>query len=97
MRSYALRARVLPRLGRLPPGQALDDWLNGVYFHDDEDRLERVEALRPFGYHHFLALGAGRDLSRVYLAFSEQVVPSGDGRVGCLSAGSLRLAPLEQR
>jgi hypothetical protein len=49
-------------------------WLNGVYFHDDEDRLERVEALRPSGFHHNLALCAGRDLTSVYLDFSTQIV-----------------------
>ena len=60
--------------GQIKPGQALDDWLNGVYFHDDEDKLERVDALRPFGMHHYLALGAGRDLSSVYLGFATYLI-----------------------
>jgi hypothetical protein len=60
--------------GQITQGQALDDWLNAVYFHDDEDKLERVEAFRPFGFHHHLALGAGRDLTEVYLGFSNHIV-----------------------
>ena len=52
----------------------MEDWLNGVYFHDDEDKLRRVEALRPFGFHHHLALCAGRDLSSIYLGFSTHIV-----------------------
>ena len=59
---------------QIKPGQALNDWLNGVYFHDDEDKLERVDALRPFGFHHHLALCAGRDLTSVYLGFSTHIV-----------------------
>lgn len=60
--------------GQVRQGKALDDWLNGVYFHDDEDKRGRVEALRPFGFHHHLALCAGRDLSEVYLGFSTYIV-----------------------
>jgi hypothetical protein len=60
--------------GQVRPGHALEDWLNGVYFHDDEDKLGRVETLRSFGFHHHLALCAGRDLSRIYLGFSTHVV-----------------------
>ena len=60
--------------GQVRPGHALEDWLNGVYFHDDEDKLRRVEALRPFGFHHHLALCAGRDLSSIYLGFSTHIV-----------------------
>jgi len=60
--------------GQIKPGDALDDWLNGVYFHDDEDRLQRVDALRRFGMHRHIALVAGRDLSSVYLGFSTYIV-----------------------
>jgi hypothetical protein len=60
--------------GQIKPGQALNDWLNGVYFHHDEDKLERVDALRPFGFHHHLALCAGRDLTSVYLGSSTHIV-----------------------
>lgn len=60
--------------GQITPGQALDDWLNGFYFHDDEDKRERIEDLRPFGFHHYLALGAARDLTGIYLGFSTHIV-----------------------
>ena len=52
----------------------MDDWLNAVYFHHDEAKLERVEALRPFGMHQYLALGAARDLTVIYLGFANYIV-----------------------
>ena len=53
----------------ISPEQIFWDWLYGVYLHDDEDRLERVEAWQSIGAHKFNFLKTASDLAKVYYAF----------------------------
>jgi hypothetical protein len=50
--------------------QTFYDWLYGVYLHDDEKKLARVERWRPLPVHRFNFLGMATDLARCYCAFS---------------------------
>jgi len=44
--------------------------LYGVYLHDDEDKLERVEEWKLLPVHQFIFLQIATNLARAYFAFT---------------------------
>jgi hypothetical protein len=54
----------------ITPEQAFKDWLYGVYLHDDEERLMRVEQWKAIPVHRYTFLQTATQLSRAYYAFS---------------------------
>jgi hypothetical protein len=53
----------------VPPHEMFWDWVYGVYLHDDEDRLARIEAWRLTGAHKFNFLKMASDLAKIYFSF----------------------------
>jgi hypothetical protein len=52
------------------PDEPFWDWIYGVYLHDDEGRLARVQSWAPQPVHQFNFLQMANDLARLYYAFS---------------------------
>lgn len=55
---------------QVSPAETFWDWVYGVYLHDAEDKLARVESWRPISLHKFNFLQMATDLSRLYYSFS---------------------------
>jgi hypothetical protein len=54
----------------IQPDETFWDWVYGVYLHDDEDKLERVEEWKLLPVHQFIFLQIATNLARAYFAFT---------------------------
>lgn len=58
------------RAQEVPPERVLDDFLNGIYFHEDEERIRRIGDWLPSDAQRFIFLGTVRRVARIYTGFA---------------------------
>ncbi len=54
----------------VPPERIFDDFLYGLYFHEDEERIARIGDWLPSEIQRFIFIGTVRRVARVYTAFA---------------------------
>jgi hypothetical protein len=60
----------LVRTEEVPASEPFLDWMYGVYLHDDEERLARVQSWAPQPIHRFGFLQMADALARIYYGFT---------------------------
>jgi hypothetical protein len=52
------------------PARIFDDFLNGHYFHEDENRISRIGDWIPSEFQRFIFVGTFHNLAGVYTRFA---------------------------
>jgi hypothetical protein len=74
MGMYNVNGGVVTVIHKPSTREIFEDWLYGEYLHDDEDRLDRIDAWRSIGVHEFQFLQTMRGLATVYAAFATDLI-----------------------